>query len=316
MAALILRIAARQGRAAEYRRFESGEVSVGRGFSNGLIVPDPYLGARQFRILHEDGSLWLEVLDRSNPLRVNGRLRSETRVPLAAGDEIAIGRSRFTVLREDTPVAPVRRLADSRWERLGAWRPLLALLLLLAAGLCSAWLDFLLSFTPPVWQDLLFSVLFMGAVAVGWTAVWSVLARLIRHESQFWALLALSSALLVFVLLAASLINYAAYATAMDLAVALADWSLAALLLFVLIWGSLRLATRIPLPALAALLATLGPLGLLYALDRAEQDEFSAQPEPETLLLAPFAKRQQGFSFDDYDRELSTLFEELSEGGG
>lgn len=313
MAALILRIAARQGRAAEYRRFESGAVSVGRGFTNELIVADPYLGARQLCIHSEDGGLWLEVLDRSNPLRVNGRVRAETRLPLAAGDEIAVGRSRFTVLREDTPVAPARRLADSRWERLGAWRPALALLLLAVAGLCSAGLDYLASFSEPVWQDLLFSSLFLCGLSVGWTALWSILARLIRHEAQFWELLALSAALTLLTLFAAVLINYASYATGMALAIAVADWVLAALLLFLLLWGSLRLATRVPLPAVAALLATLGPLGLLYALDEAGQEEFSAQPEPETLLLAPFAKRQQGFVFDDYDRELSTLFEELSE---
>lgn len=313
MAALILRIAARQGRAAEYRRFESGEVSVGRGFTNELIVPDPYLGARQFRILREDGGLWLEVLDRSNPLRVNGRVRVETRLPLAAGDEIDVGRSRFTVLREDTPVVPARRLADSRWERLGGWRPAVALLLLAATGVCAAWMDYLDSFSTPVWQDLLFSGLFMGALAIGWSAFWSVLARLVRHESQFWALLALSTALTLLTLFSAVSINYASYATGMDMAIAVADWILAGLLLFLLIRGSLQLATRIPLPSLAALLATIGPLGLLYALDQAGQDEFSAQPEPETLLMAPFAKRQPGLAFDDYDRELSALFEELSD---
>lgn len=312
MAALILRITGRGTRTPEFRRFEGGCVRVGRGLDNELILPDPYLGAEQFRILREDGALWLELRDRTNPLRVNGRPCGSGRCALSPGDEITVGHTTLTVLLADTPVAPARALSESAWMQPARWQAPAALLLLLATTLCSALLDFLDSVETIEWVDVLAGGLYVAAIPLVWASAWAALGRLTRHQAHFWAQLALASVFVLLAMCETLAVAYLAYATGVETLLELADWAFTALLLFVLLWGSLRLATGLARPWLAALPAAVLPLALLAVFEHAGSEAFSPQPQADTLLLAPFAKLRDGMSLEAYDAALGELFEDLA----
>ena len=311
MAAVIVRVAPRHGRAAEHHRIDADTARIGRAFDNDVIVPDPFVGAAQFRLRREGERLLLEVLDRTNPVLVNARRCEESLIELASGDEIGIGHSVLTVLREDTPVAPTRRIPSSLWGRLGAGRPLVAALALLAVGATSILLDWLSTVDAPQWHELIASALVLGAILLGWATAWALIARTNRHHAQFAGHLALACLVVLAGFAISAVVEYAAYASDTAQAVNLGDWLSGALLLFLLCYGEFRMATHLRRPALAGLLAALLPLGLLAAFQWASREEFNPQPDTATLLRAPFAKLRTGRTLDDYDAELAELFERV-----
>lgn len=314
MGALILRLSARHGRATEYRRLGGEPLGVGRGFGNGLIVPDAYLGAEQFRIVPGEDAFWLEVLDRTNPLRLNGVLRPEDRIRLAAGDRIEVGHSVFTLLDENTPVPAARSLAASPWERFGDWRPGVSMLLLFLLAILTGWLDFLKTVEEPQWDQLLFGALSLCGSVMTWAVTWAALGHLLRHHAEFWAQLALAAAVALVWLAAMELSGYLAYAFAADAGffVEVSSWVLTAALSYLLLHGALSLATQLRHPGLAALSATLAAYALLGLSDFSTRDDFVAQPQPATVLRAPFAKRLPGRDYQPFDADVAALFADLS----
>lgn len=315
MGALILRVSARHGRGVEFRRIGPEGLSVGRGLGNALIVPDPYIGAEQFRLLPGDDTLWLEVCDHTNPLRVNGIVRADPRVALQAGDRIETGRSVFTVLDAGAPVAPALSLSASPWERLGPWRAPLALALVLFSAALVAGIDYLKSTGAPQWDELALAGFTVTGMAMGWAAFWSVLAVLLRQHADFWAHLALAAGTGMLWYGGMELVSYLAYALAQDAAAAIdmVAWALGAALMYLLLHGALALATPLRHAALAALAVTLSFYALITLQERAEKDGFSPQPQPITVLRAPFAKLRSGLDYESFDAGVAELFAELPE---
>lgn len=315
MGALILRVSARHGRAVEFHRIPPEGFSVGRGLGNALIVPDPYLGAEQFRLLQEEERVLLEVLDHTNPLSVNGLVRTESRMELRAGDRIETGRSVFTLLDTQTPLPPALSLAASPWERLGQWRAPLALSLVLVAAAVIAGIDFLKSTGTPQWDELALSGLSVVGLSTMWAAFWAGLSGILRHHADFWVHFAMAGAAGMLWYGGLEVSSYLAYAFADDAALVLASvgWLLGALMMFLMAAGALALATPLRQPWLAALGATIGAFGLMGLQDFAERNDFSPQPQPVTVLRAPFAKPRPGLDYPSFDARVSALFASLPE---
>lgn len=315
MGALILRLSSRHGRGAEFHRIAPEGLSVGRGLGNSLIVPDPYLGAEQFRLLPADGVLWLEVRDRTNPLRVNGHIRAEDRVALRPGDRIETGRSLFTVLDADAAVPPALLLAASPWERLGNWRAPIALLLVLLSAVVVAGIDYLKSTGAAQWDELALSGVAIAGLSMGWASFWSGLAAVLRRHADFWAHLALASATGMFWFGGMEGSTYVAYALSGDAAslISATAWGLGAALMYLLLSSALALSTPLRHASLAALTATVSVYALMGLQEVAERDDFSAQPQPVTVLRAPFAKLQAGLDYASFDEGVAALFAALPE---
>ena len=309
MAALIVRVHSRHGRGVEYHRIDADELRIGRALDNDLIVADPYLGAAQFRLVREGERLALEVLDRTNEVLVNGRRREESLIELASGDEIDVGHTALAVLREDTPVAPARRMPSSVWGQLGAWRPLASALALLAVAALSVLMDWLGTVDDPQWHELIAGSLGLLAVLLGWATVWALIARVNRHQAQFSGHLALACIVVLAGFAISTAVEYAAYAADLSGLVNAGDWLSGGLLLFLLCCGEFSMSTHLRRPVLAGALAALIPLALLFAFQWAGREEFDPEPDATMLLRPPFAKLSAGRSFDDYDARLTELFQ-------
>ena len=313
MGALILRVSARHGRGVEFHRIAPEGMTVGRGLGNTLILPDPYLGAEQFRLTPAEDALWLERRDRTNPLRVNGVARAEERVALRPGDRIETGRSVFTVLDAEAAVPPALSLDASPWERLGVWRAPIALALVLLAAVLVAGLDHLRSTGAPQWDELALSGFTVAGLSMAWAAFWSALAAMLRQHADFWAHLALAAAAGMVWFGGAEASTYVAYAADAAAFISTVSWWLGGVLMFLLLWSALELATPLPNAFLAACAATFAAHTLMALQDVAERDDFVAQPQPVTVLRAPFAKLRPGLDYEAFDAGVGALFAGLPE---
>ena len=228
---------------------------------------------------------------------------------------VETGRSVFTVLAADTAVPPALSLAASPWERLGNWRAPIALVLVLAGAVVVAGIDFLKSTGEAQWDELALAGLTVAGLSMSWAAFWSALAAISRRHADFWAHLALASATSAFWFGGMEATTYLSYALASDApaVIFVTGWVLGALLMYLLLWNALELATPLRHPALAAFAATAAVYALMGLQELAERDEFTAQPQPVTVLRAPFAKLRAGLDYDSFDAGVAELFAALPE---
>jgi hypothetical protein len=312
MAALIVRAGPRHARGAMERvRLEDGVLDIGRAPGNALVLADPFVGPAQFRLHYRDGSIRLEVLDRTNPVRLNGRRCDDATLVLASGDEVEVGHSVVAVLRADTPVTPARVLPSTWWARIGAWRPFAAALLLAGAGAASIGLDFIATVDAPRWDELASGTLKLMLVLAGWAALWAFIGRAVRQQAHFAGHLALVCAVVLAGFALTALTEYGLYAFDAAHFAEACDWGGGAVLLFALVYGEYRLATHLRQPVPAALVTVALPLALLAAFEWAARGDFDEQPAALTLLSPPFAKLVEGRSPEDYDEVLAGLFADV-----
>jgi len=308
MDALVLRVAARHGRGAEFHRFDGAAVRVGRGLDNDLVVPDPYVGAEQFRFRREGGAILLDVLDDTNPVHLNGSPCRGTGNPLVPGDRVAAGHTVFEILLAGSPVPPARRLPVTRWARLGAWRPALAVLMLVVAALAALLYDYLDTYETPEWGVLASGSLALVLVMLGWAGLWAIVGRLLRNETHFSTQLFASALVTLLTMELTLAAPYVAYATGIEFVVGAVRWVLSPLLCFALVWVNLRYATNLRHPGPAAACAVALLLLLVHGLEWMRAEPFSPYPVTETLLRPPFAKLQEGVSLDVHQARLEGLF--------
>jgi len=314
MDALVLRVAPRHGRGAEFRKFAGDVVSVGRGLGNDVIVADPWYGASQFRLRRVEDRILLDVLDATNPVLLNGRRCSGAGIALAPGSVLTLGQTVVQVMLESTPVAPAR--TDSLlWRgRPGRWRPVLAALLLGLTAAVALYFDYLDTFEVPDSGELLSGVLFLVLVITGWAGLWAVAGRVLRNQPQFSSQLFVSALVTLLTMVLTLGAGYVAYAIGFDAAVHALDWLLGAMLSFTLVYANLRLATNLRRPATAAALLVGLLVFLAYGFEWLEEEEFSPHPVTETLLRAPFAKLRSGLPPDAYAERLDELFAAARDG--
>lgn len=67
-----------------------GEVTLGRGNNNQIVLKDPYISKRHLKIVEDEGDFYLEDLNSSNGTYVNGEKISDV-VKLKNGDRIRVG---------------------------------------------------------------------------------------------------------------------------------------------------------------------------------------------------------------------------------
>lgn len=317
MDALVLRIGPRHGRGAEYHKFAGSHVEIGRGYHNDLIVADPYLGPGQFRIVRTDGEMFLEILDETNPVLVNGRRCQVARKPLAAGDELTVGHTTIGVFLESTLVPETRLMRATFWSRLGRWQPPAALAVLILTGLCALWVDYLDTVEEIDWPSLLSGPVFLVMIIIGWAMAWATVGRVLRSQPRFFGHLVASAAVTLLTMQVTLLAPYAAYATGFPRVVAALDWGLSALLSGILVYVNLRLATHLQRPALAAAVFIGLLFVLAYGVEWLGEEQFLPYPADETLLKPPFAKLRASLELDEYEGSIEALIARLAaEGDG
>jgi uncharacterized integral membrane protein len=179
-AVMWIEVLSRHGEVAARERISADEARIGRAFDNDVVVDDPHVAPHHLRIFRgEDGELVAEDLGTRNGLYPEHGARRVTRLPLAKGPGIRIGRTTLRVHDARHEVAPEKPLtpprAHARWAAIlgGA---LLALLLLLQ------WLNLT---TEPSANLLLLPLLGFVTLLALWTSFWAVLSRIFFGQARF-----------------------------------------------------------------------------------------------------------------------------------
>ena len=304
---------------ASRHRLERFPATVGRGYTNDVILDDPKVSASHLRIERtEEGALVLrDVGSHNGTFRVAPWARLAELVltddaRVAVGDTILRFRGRNHPV-EDTrisavPVAPRNHLFE---------RPF-AFPAMLAAAVVVALLDeYLTNFQKTNWGALALAVVLPVSAAFVWSGLWSLASKVTRRHFHFGAHGTIGSLGLLGVIAVPLLLNLVVYS------LALGAWTRWLFLAGTLGWVGfvlfhhLRYVTRAEPRRLGFMLG--GVLVCLGALTQADslldEEEFSSTLPVERTLLPPAFRVVPARSVDSFfedTRELQTEVDALA----
>jgi hypothetical protein len=165
--------------AARYR-FAGPEIRIGRGYTNDVVLDDPYVALEHLRVRRgDDQALVAEDIGTLNGMQVDRKGNRAERIVLTGDQVIRIGHTDLRI-RETDYVLP-RELALTRPTRIIPIIVALSVLLLTIEAL-SLWLR---QVTEPQLSYYLPGLLALPAYAVSWAGVWAILCRIFSGQARF-----------------------------------------------------------------------------------------------------------------------------------
>lgn len=306
----------RRGSVRDRIALEELPATIGRAYTNALILDDRFVSPMHARLVREDqGWLALEDLESVNGIYEHGRRQRAKRIAIESGTVIRVGQTRLRFVHPETsvPDALPDNTADPTIERLGrSGRFTAAVFLTLVAWLTL--LTYLGSYEGNTSVGVVGVVVGVPVMLAIWAGIWAVPSRIVMQRFEFGPHLAVVSA----IALSATL-----YGQASDYLLFLfPSTSLAAVLVVLglffavlLVYGHLVFAST--LTRRRRMAWSLGVIIVLFALGGlvglAMEDEFSEYTdEPGTLKPVP-ANLIPAVPGEDYVASVEKLQEEVDE---
>jgi Inner membrane component of T3SS, cytoplasmic domain len=188
-------------------RCAEGEIRIGRGYDNDVVLDDPYVAPRHLRVTRDAAGLIVaEDLGSANGLFLDrGRTRL-ARATLDGTQAIRIGHTWLRIRTAGHPVAP-ERIAAPPTRGLPLLLALAAALLALETALI--WLGDTSELKA---SHYLLPLAGLGTLAIGWTAGWSVLSRIFSGHARFGRNLLITLIALLVLSLSGELVALLAFA--------------------------------------------------------------------------------------------------------
>jgi hypothetical protein len=240
-----------------------GEIRIGRGYDNHVVLDDPFVAASHLRLVRDEtGALVAEDLDSANGLYADQDRRRAPRIVVDARRTLRIGRTRLRVRQAQDAVAPERVMRP----RMQLW-PVVAVLgaVLLGGEALTAWLRETGERTV---TDYLTPLLGICITLVIWVSAWAIVTRLLSGRARYERHLVIALAGLVGIWGLNELTSFAAYALSERALIGyryVATWIIAAVVVFLhlrqLSQSRETAGVRLKLKAAAVTVMALGGIG-------------------------------------------------------
>lgn len=299
-------------------------LKIGRGWNNDVIVRDPLVDADHLEI-YTDGSGFIRIRDlqTQNGTRIGRKaLPSEAEVPF--GQAIKIGHSNIVIHRGNEPVADAEPTPQFEPVIERMQQPAVAIGALIIAMLVALFSG---QFAPDISiesDDRIGRAMTFGLGLVFWSALWGVIARLLRHEMAFWGHLTLSSGICSFILIADFLIDWMSfnllsltlnsYGYSVLFAIALLGWMFIGLDMSTRLKPLRRATISLGITAMVVLVMFVFPVGGRTERDHAIPPMVNLTQPPTRLLAADISVEEflgrSSMIFDRLDQEVEESLDE------
>jgi hypothetical protein len=296
-------------------------LSLGRAFTNDIIITDPYVGESQLRVgLSSDSEYdWhIEITDQTNPVFLNGKDVGSAGVDLRSGDQLTTGRTSIAFYTEDHAVPATREFSFTNWLHNHKFRPYIAILMLLVLFGSTMLAAYLETSTVPDWSEI-------SAVANGylllaffWASGWALAGRLLKGDYYFSSHLFFTSICLLLLLVLDSLGSYIDYIFSSLLAGEIVDWIVIVLIGGLLIGFNLSLVTHSSRTFMKGVLVSTCLVGIIASMVYMSEEDYSSTPSHSVTIKPSFIPRASSVSIDQFIDDYDEMFDKLStlEGGG
>ena len=193
----VIEIYSRAGRLLSRQRMPSDSFTVGRGYSNDLLLDDPYVKSEHMHIMANEYGDW-RIVDVDIPYQ---------EAVVKSGEELLVGKTRLKIFDHSYAVAPARNVNDFESSLISSGRLVTCVGLMLLAMLLQAIEAYISSSSEVRWTIIFSEALIAGASFIIVAGFWALLSRLLRHEERFLSLLVLLLKVSVFMWLFDMLIS-------------------------------------------------------------------------------------------------------------
>jgi hypothetical protein len=294
-------------------KFTKGEVSIGRGYQNDIILADPHV-CPEHLIIQNDGECW-RVKDENS---INGSFLGEGKKAanehiVRSGDVITLGKSQIRIIFPYHPVLPSLQL--STFENLIniSRTPLVLIANICVFTFLTGWIFFL---NNP--QEVNFTQLFVPAIGLTllfglWPAMVALISHLSKHEARFFAQLGIC---FIFYNLswASDFIESIVYFnTSSQFSMTIILNILPIALAFSLFWLNCYVGFHMSEQRRTVISAglTLLLFGGTFLIQYSKKPEFTIKPQFNSTLMTPNFMFSSSRSVDDFIGESSNLFDNL-----
>lgn len=177
----------RRGRPKSRSRCTSLPISIGRAYTNDVIVDDRYVSPDHLRVtIGEDGRLVAVDLQSLNGLYVNGHPARRPNVVIEPGLKLRIGETVLRFVDAADPVAPAKLMARQSRGLLYQLNRMVVALSVVAFSLFALVFDRYLELYQELdWGDFLGPLVGIVVGFLIWAWVWSFSNRLVSHRFDF-----------------------------------------------------------------------------------------------------------------------------------
>lgn len=291
-------------------------LSLGRAFSNDIIITDPYVGKFQLRVSLSPSSEFdwhIEITDQTNPIFLNGRDIESEGVDLRSGDKLTTGRTSIVFYAEDHAVPVTREFSIANWLHNHKFKPYIAILMLLVLFGSAMLASYLETATELDWGNLSSVAWVYLIVAFIWASGWSLAGRLLKGDYYLSSHLFFTSICLILLLLLLNdLGSYIDYMFSSTMAGEIVDWIVIVLLGGLLISFNLSLVTHSSRTFRRGLLVSAGIVATLASMAYMNQKEYSNAPSHSITIKPSFILKASSVSVDQFIGDYDEMFEKLS----
>ena len=296
---------------------DSSVLTIGRAFTNDVIVSDPYVGPSQIQIKLSTNDThshdWHVCnVDDTNPVFLNKKINETPEFYLSSGDEITIGRTSMTFFKEDHAIQKTREFSFTNWLHHHKFKPLIASVMLMLLFVIALWMSYQETSSELDWGELSGVAIVFVIFAIIWASGWSLTGRLLKSNHYFFSQLFFTSICLSVFLLAGDLYSYVDYFFSSSLAGEIVDWLTTILFFGLLIGFNLTLITHAPGAFRKGLIASAIFLGVIVSLVHQNKDEYSNQPVHSGVIKPSYVPTTAVLRIDNYIDNYNVLFDRLS----
>lgn len=273
----------RRGHVRERFRLETFPASIGRAYSNTVIIDDRLACPEHLRVyLDEQGAMVVEDLESVNGMCLASSPQRLSRhiIPPGKDAEIRVGNTLLRFRGEDYIVGPAeaRRVSDGVMHGLFEKQGNASLIFLFSFG-CFIFSFLMESHERMPGPELLGKSLVFLLILLIWAGFWSFLNRLMAHTFRFVSHLALAGFAAAVLLMHAVAIEYYAFLFSAALSADIAGYLGTAVILSLLLYShlSIMLASSPRRRMISSALAGFGLVGVIGLLAYVSQSEFSNQ---------------------------------------
>ncbi len=301
---LVIEIGGRHNRMSELVRSHREELTLGRAYDNDVVLKDPYIGARQLYFYKKEDLWFLQVLDNTNPVLINGQPVSENSVVINSGDQLTVGRSNLSLYSSDQAVEPARKLWLASWLHKNSIGVFTLILILAAVCLFDGFYEYIQYSKTHEWKEYVIDALVGGLAIVIWSACWALVGRLIRHQPHFNQHLLASTAVFAGSIIVYPLVDYLEYWSGSLVLSEIANYLIALIVLIFLLKFNLFFSTNIRKTTSVSVIVSFLMVGFIYGITLFERNDFEHYPVYSQVLKPPFAHFATNVSPENFLAEL------------
>ena len=271
----------RRGIVRERVKIDSFPATVGRGYTNAVIVDDRLVSIEHLKLwLDGEGGITVEDLNTANGTQLlKSRERLERhRVPAGQETVLRIGQTVLRLRGDDFAVGPVTS-SGALWESFGRFTENGSIaFLVFIAGFSLNVLAFAQEIDKKViWSDLIGMSLFLLIVFALWTGFWSFLGRLVVHSFRFMTHLGIATVASIVFLIFSTGDQYFEFFFSAPAAAKAVSFAGSGVILALLIYGHLSVMSELShlKSMLASALIGAGIVGIVLLVSYTKWNEFS-----------------------------------------